>query len=110
MKYELPTSIEIEMFKNVQPSIKSTSRGIVIDSRSENENAFDLMRLSRELFSNEIDESDLHCEKHDEQRISAFRGIVIDLIGWVSKERRPMTATRSERGEEGGAKTMTSLS
>jgi hypothetical protein len=56
------------------------------------------------LFSNEIDESDLHCEKHDEQRISAFAGIVIDLIGWVSKERRPMIATHSQRGEEGGCR------
>jgi hypothetical protein len=32
-----------------------------------------------ESFSNEIDESDLQFEKHDEQRISMFRGIVIDL-------------------------------
>jgi hypothetical protein len=37
------------------------------------------MRFSRELFSNEIDESDRQFEKHDEQRISTFRGIVIDL-------------------------------
>jgi hypothetical protein len=37
------------------------------------------MRLSRELFSNEIDESELQHGKHDEQRISKFRGIVIDL-------------------------------
>jgi hypothetical protein len=36
------------------------------------------MRLSRESFSNEIDESELQHEKHDEQRISKFRGIVID--------------------------------
>jgi hypothetical protein len=36
------------------------------------------MRLSRETFSNEIDESDLQYEKHDEQRISTFRGMVID--------------------------------
>jgi hypothetical protein len=36
------------------------------------------MRLSRESFLNEIDESDLQFEKHDEQRMSTFRGIVID--------------------------------
>jgi hypothetical protein len=38
------------------------------------------MRFSRESFSNEIDENDSQSEKHDEQRISTFRGIVIDLI------------------------------
>jgi hypothetical protein len=75
MKCELPTSIEIEMFKNAEPSIKSTSQGIVIDSRSENENAFDLMRLSRESFSNEIDKNDSQCEKHNKQRTSTLRGI-----------------------------------
>jgi hypothetical protein len=32
-----------------------------------------------ELDSNETDESDSQCEKHDEQRISTPRGIVIDL-------------------------------
>jgi hypothetical protein len=37
------------------------------------------MRFSRESFSNEIDESDLQHEKHDEQRISTSRGILIDL-------------------------------
>jgi hypothetical protein len=37
------------------------------------------MRFSRESFSNEIDESDPQSEKHDEQRTSTFRGIVIDL-------------------------------
>jgi hypothetical protein len=37
------------------------------------------MRVSRQSFSNEIDESDLQYEKHNEQRTSAFRGIVIDL-------------------------------
>jgi hypothetical protein len=38
------------------------------------------MSFSQESFSNEIDESDPQYEKHDEQRISIFRGIVIDLI------------------------------
>ena len=37
------------------------------------------MSRSRELFSNEIDESDSQDEKHDEQRTSTPRGIVIDL-------------------------------
>jgi hypothetical protein len=35
MKFEFPTSIEIEIFENAGPSIKATSRGIVIDSRAE---------------------------------------------------------------------------
>jgi hypothetical protein len=39
------------------------------------------MHFSRESFSNEIDESGLQFEKHDEQRISTSRGIVIDVIG-----------------------------
>jgi hypothetical protein len=33
------------------------------------ENAFDSMRVNSEFVSNEIDESDLQSEKHDEQRI-----------------------------------------
>jgi hypothetical protein len=42
----------------------------VIDLREEqNENAFDSMRVNSESVSNEIDESDLQDEKHDEQRI-----------------------------------------
>jgi hypothetical protein len=42
----------------------------VIDLREEQEqNAFDLMRVNSESVSNEIDESDLQSEKHDEQRI-----------------------------------------
>jgi hypothetical protein len=36
------------------------------------------MRLSRESGSNEIDESDMQTEKHDEQRTSTPRGIMID--------------------------------
>jgi hypothetical protein len=42
----------------------------VIDLREEQkENAFDSMRVNSEFVSNEIDESDLQHEKHDEQRI-----------------------------------------
>jgi hypothetical protein len=42
----------------------------VIELREEQyENAFDSMRVNLESVSNEIDESDLQCEKHPEQRI-----------------------------------------
>jgi hypothetical protein len=41
----------------------------VIDLREDHENAYDSMRINSEYGSNEIDESDLQCEKHDEQRI-----------------------------------------
>jgi hypothetical protein len=71
-KCELLNSIEIAMlgiFKNAEPSTNSTFCGIVIDLRGEGENACDSMRVNSELGSNEIDESDLQFEKHDEQRI-----------------------------------------
>jgi hypothetical protein len=61
MKCEFSASIEIkiyEIFENAEPSIKSTSRGIMIDSRAELWNVFESMRCSRESFSNESDESD----------------------------------------------------
>jgi hypothetical protein len=45
-------------------------RGIKIDSSDDDENADDSIRINRELDSNEIDESDLQYEKHDEPRIS----------------------------------------
>jgi hypothetical protein len=41
----------------------------VIDLREEHANTFDSMRANSEFVSNEIDESDLQYEKHDEQRI-----------------------------------------
>jgi hypothetical protein len=69
MKYEFPFIIEIEifdMFANAEPSINSTSRGIVIDLREGSRNAPDSIRLNCESFSNEIDESELHDEKIDE--------------------------------------------
>jgi hypothetical protein len=59
------------------------------------------MRLSRESFSNEIDESDLQFKKHDEQRTSTFRGKMIDVIGWLRKEARSMFATRRLAAREG---------
>jgi hypothetical protein len=37
------------------------------------------MRTNRESASNEIDESKMQHEKHDEQRTWTRRGIVIDL-------------------------------
>jgi hypothetical protein len=46
MKCEFPASIEIEIFENAEPSIKSTPRGIVIDSRAESENAHDSIRFN----------------------------------------------------------------
>jgi hypothetical protein len=79
---EFSASIENEIFEmpaNAEPSIKSTSRGIMIDLRAESENAFDSIRRTRESFSDEIDESDWHFSKHDKQRISTPRGITIDL-------------------------------
>jgi hypothetical protein len=42
----------------------------VIEVREEQgEKTFDSMRINSESVSNEIDESDLQSEKHDEQRI-----------------------------------------
>jgi hypothetical protein len=60
------------------PSIKLTSRGIVIDLRPEPVNTYDSMRIGREPFSNEIDEIDLQNTKHPGQRILTPRGIAID--------------------------------
>jgi hypothetical protein len=37
--------------------------------REESANAFDLMRVNSEFVSNEINESELHDEKHEGQRI-----------------------------------------
>jgi hypothetical protein len=63
---------------NAEPSINRTCRGISIDLSDEYENADDSIRSNREFDSNEIDESDLQSEKHDDPRISTFRGISID--------------------------------
>jgi hypothetical protein len=46
-----------------------TSRGIVIDLTEEDENDLDSMRVNSGFVPNEIDESELECEKHSEQRI-----------------------------------------
>jgi hypothetical protein len=99
MKCEFPVSIEIEIwklyiFENAVPSIKSTSRGIIIDLRAEPQNAYDSMRFSRESCSNEFDESDLQDKKHDEQIISTFRGIVID---WRPESKNAYDSMRFSR-------------
>jgi hypothetical protein len=83
-----------------------TFRGIVIDLRAESRNASDSMRVSRESFSNEIDESDSQFAKHDEQRDSAFRGMMIDVIGGRLKEVRDRLAVREGKKADDG--TMTS--
>jgi hypothetical protein len=41
----------------------------VIDSREDLANAYDSMCVNSESVSNEIDESELHCKKQNEQRI-----------------------------------------
>jgi hypothetical protein len=43
----------------------------------------------------------MQFEKHDEHRISAFRGIMINLIDQYSKGHRPMRARRSVEAREG---------
>jgi hypothetical protein len=48
-----------------------------MDSSDEYENAFDSIRVNREGDSNEIDDNDLHCEKHFDPRISISEQIVI---------------------------------
>ena len=81
-KWGLFDSIEIAILETpakVEPSTNSTFWGIVIDLREESVNAFDSMRVNSEFVSNEIDESDLQYEKHFEQIIWTWRGIVIDL-------------------------------
>jgi hypothetical protein len=58
--------------------MNATVSGISMDLSDEDENAYDSIRANRESDSNEIDESDLHFVKHDDPRISTFRGISID--------------------------------
>jgi hypothetical protein len=80
-KIVFPVSIEIDSIfteANADPSINCTLRGITIDSSDDSENALDSIRVNLESDSNVIDESDLHFEKHDEQRSSTFRGRTID--------------------------------
>jgi hypothetical protein len=44
------------------------------------------MCLCLKSFSNEIDETDCQFEKHDEQKTSQPRIILIDVIGWCSRQ------------------------
>jgi hypothetical protein len=50
----------------------------MIDGSDEYENAFDSMRVKRELDSNEKDESDLQQAKQSEHSTSTLCGIIID--------------------------------
>jgi hypothetical protein len=59
-------------------SISRTARGISIHRSDECENASDSIRINRESHSNEIDESELQQERHDDPRMSIFRGIIVD--------------------------------
>jgi hypothetical protein len=58
---------------------------MMIARKDEHENASDSIRFNLQLFSNETHESDLQAEKHDAQRTSTCRGIVIDLSGHDEK-------------------------
>jgi hypothetical protein len=76
-----PDSIESEKFsrfENAEPSMNVTFRGITIDCNDDPQNASDSMRFNCDSDSNEIDESDLHSEKHDIPSTSTFRGMTID--------------------------------
>jgi hypothetical protein len=46
-----------------------------MDWSDENENTEDSIRVSRDVDSNEIDESDLQPEKHFDPKISTVRGM-----------------------------------
>jgi hypothetical protein len=58
--------------------MNTTPSGSKTKSRRVPTNAADSIRDS-ELDSNKTDESNLQYEKHDDQRTSTLRGIVIDL-------------------------------
>jgi hypothetical protein len=68
---------EVHSEKHDDPRI-SRFCGIWIDLSDEFENAYGSIRFSREFNSNEIDESDLQHEKHDDLGMLMFRSIVID--------------------------------
>jgi hypothetical protein len=63
---------------NASPAMNTTPSGSKTKSRPVPAKAADSIR-NTDVESNEIDESELQYEKHDEQRISTARGIVIDL-------------------------------
>jgi hypothetical protein len=70
--------VDASTFPNAKPSLKRTPRGATIDRNEERESASDSIRVNRESDSNETAESDLHAEKHFEQRTSTVPGIKID--------------------------------
>jgi hypothetical protein len=57
--------------------MKQTVEGITTEFTDVPKSARASVRFNPEFDSNEIDESDSHLEKHDEQRISIVRGISI---------------------------------
>jgi hypothetical protein len=61
----------------VSEAMNKMVKGTIIDQEGRLK-APALTRFNREFDSNEIDESDSQYEKHDDPRISTFRGISID--------------------------------
>jgi hypothetical protein len=55
----------------------STDDGIIIDFNPEDENAYSSIRCNFDPVSNEIDESELHFEKHDLDKYSTDDRIII---------------------------------
>jgi hypothetical protein len=71
------------------------------------------MCVNSESLSNEIDESDLQCEKHDEQRIWTWRGIgiyLIDLPLGLKQRIRITSSVAAREGKKTEEGTMTSPS
>jgi hypothetical protein len=68
-----------------------------MNSSDEYENANDSIRVNREGDSNEIDESDVHFEKHSGPRTSTLLGIKID---WSDEPANAHDSIRINR--EGG--------
>jgi hypothetical protein len=60
------------------PEMKSRCSGSKIEPKLAPTNASDSIRFNCEFDSNEIDENDLHDEKHFEPSVSTLRGITID--------------------------------
>jgi hypothetical protein len=58
--------------------MKQMVEGITTERTDVSLSARASIRFMIEFDSNEIDESDLHSSKNDEQRISTLRGISID--------------------------------
>jgi hypothetical protein len=56
----------------------STSWGIAMNGRDDEENANDSIRFNGEIDSNESETIDFHSEKHDDSRISTSWGIAIE--------------------------------